>query len=167
RPPHRSAPAPPQICAPARRWPLADAYATAPARRPPALLRRGHRAEPIDAQVGGVAAVGGGVALLLGHRALRRRGRADQRIALALPRGRAEAVAALIAALALLAVHAAGIEHPEAARIAGEQLLRRQVERGVARIGARRRGEIDRRHPKLLGGDVVDQVHPTRIAAER
>src|SRR5580704_4857280 len=64
----------------------------------------------------------------------------------------AVAVATLVAGGARDAVLLARIEHPEAARIAGEDLLRGQVKGRMARVGTGRRAEVDGGDPELLHG---------------
>ena len=64
----------------------------------------------------------------------------------------AVAVAALVAGRAGRAVGLARVEHPEAARVAGEELLRGQVEGGVARVGAGRLRSGRRRRPRASSG---------------
>src|SRR4051794_11976027 len=91
-----------------------DADSRGRAGHPPrSLLRVLHRAEAVDAQVGGIAAVGAGRALLLRLRAhaAGRGVRADQRAHGAV--GLAVAAAALIAGRARVAVGLARVERPE------------------------------------------------------
>src|SRR5690606_1177243 len=115
----------------------------------------------------GLAAVGRDLAGLLRERALGARGRGAHQALARLAGLRAEAVATLIAGLARAAVGAAGVERPEAAGVAGEELLRRQVEGRMARVGAALGAELDGGHPQLLGGDVVDEIDAAGIATER
>src|SRR5262245_31946546 len=96
--------------------------------------RRGLRAQAVDALNArrGAAAVGGGGALLELLRAHRLHVGAHE--AAAARAGATEAAAALVARLAGDGVGVAGIDGPETARVARDQLLPRQVERGMRRI---------------------------------
>src|SRR5579884_439908 len=67
----------------------------------------------------------------------------------------AVSAAALDAGLAALIVRPAALERPEAARVAGVELLPGEVERRMARVGAGRRVQVDGGHPELLVGDLV------------
>ena len=113
--------------------------------------RRDLRAEPVDALVGRIAAVGRGRALLLRGGAVARREACWCRRA-PRPAPARSSRCSTDRRTGTGAVGLAGVEHPEAARVAGEDLLGREVERGVARVGAGRRVQVDRRDPELLDG---------------
>ncbi len=118
------------------------------------LADRGLGAEAVDAEVGGIAAVGSRGALVLHIGALVRRGARAGQVAGAAAR-LAVAIAALVARQARGTVRLARVEHPEATRVTGQDLLRGQVEGGVAGIGGDLAVHVDRRDPQLLGGDVL------------
>src|SRR5262249_1892380 len=128
-----------------------------------ALRNRRLRAAPVDAVVAlrVAAAVAVGLALLQLAGAARLRAGADEpRVGL----GAAVAAPALVAADAADAVAVARIDRPERARVAGEQLLSRQIERRVARIRPRRRVEVDGGDPELLGRRRLADVVEARVA---
>src|SRR5580692_9720950 len=102
-------------------------------------LRKGARRVDAGDPHPGAAAVARLRALLVLVRARRHLRRAHEPSLARL----AVAAAALGAGHAALAVAAAGLDAPVAARVAGVELLGGEVERGVARVGARRRVEVD------------------------
>src|SRR6185312_8783612 len=121
-------------------------------------------AAAVDArQVQTATAVRARRALLEFLRAAARRRRAHEPAVLAA----AISTAALVAGLARVAVDLARIDDPVAARVAREELLRRQVERGVRRIAAGRPVEIDRGDPELLRRRRRADVVIARVAPER
>src|SRR5207237_2207244 len=96
---------------------------------------------------GGVAAVGGLVAVIAIHGASA--GALADETAVAAG-AVAEAAAAFGAGGAALAVTLARVERPETAHVDRRLILPRPEERGMARVGAGRRREIDRGDPELL-----------------
>ncbi len=124
--------------------------------------RRGRAgAAVIDARIAAVraAAVGRSLAALVLLRARSRRLVRAHEARAAIGRGPAKAVAALFAARARSAIRAARVERPESAHVAGDHLLGRQVERGVARVDLARVG-VDGCDPELLGDGVADHALP-------
>ncbi len=75
--------------------------------------------------------------------------------------------AALVASLTRRTAGLARIDDPVASRVAGHELLAGEVERGMARVGARRRVQIDRRDPELLRRRRQSRIVVARVTQER